>query len=80
MPLLICIEFIIEAQDHVQKFLSTAEDNRTNKRQVQNIMTCILNKLNLLMEISDTQAAAALFGLNANLCSEIFLYITATIT
>ena len=72
VPLLICIEFNIEAQDHVQKFPSTAEDSGTDKRQVQYIMTRILNKLNSLMEISDTQAAAALFGLNANLCSEIF--------
>ena len=33
-------------------------------------MTRILNKLNSLQEISDTQAAAAILGLTVSLCSE----------
>ena len=35
-------------------------------------MTRVLNKMNGLMEVSDTQAAAALLGMNAGVCSDIF--------
>ena len=35
-------------------------------------MTRILNKMNSLQEISDTQEVAAVLGLTVSLCSEIF--------
>ena len=66
------LDIVWEAMEHVKKYPSIAEDTGTKKRVVQHIMTRILNKLNSLMEISDTQAAAALLGLNVSLCSEIF--------
>ena len=37
-------------------------------------MTRVLNKLNSLMEISDTQAALALLGMGPTVCSDIFSY------
>jgi hypothetical protein len=37
-------------------------------------MTRVLNKLNSLMEISDTQAALALLGMGPTVCSETFSY------
>ena len=36
------------------------------------VMTRVLNKMNGLMEVSDTQAAAALLGMNTGVCSDIF--------
>ena len=45
-----------------------------NKNQVQlkYILTRVLNKLNSLMEISATQAAAGLLGFDAGQCSKNF--------
>jgi hypothetical protein len=37
-------------------------------------MTRVLNKLNSMMEISDTQAALALLGMGPTVCSDIFSY------
>ena len=65
-------DLLLEAQDYAEKYPSKAEDSPTNKRFVQFVMTRLLNKMNSLMEVSDTQAAAALLGMNAGICSEIF--------
>ena len=65
-------ELLLEAQDYTEQFPSTAEDSSTNKRFVQFLMARVLNKMNSLMEVSDTQAAAALLGMNAGLSSESF--------
>ena len=66
------LDIVWEAMEHVKKYPSVAEDTGTKKRVAQHIMTRILNKLNSLMEVSDTQAAAALLGLCVSLCSDIF--------
>lgn len=65
-------DLLLEAQDYAKKYPSTADDANTKKRFVQYVMTRVLNKLNSLMEVSDTQAAAALLGMNAGICSDIF--------
>ncbi len=66
------LDIVWEAMEHVKKYPSIAKDTGTKKRVTQHIMKRILNKLNSLMEISDTQAATALLDLNVSLCSEIF--------
>ena len=71
------LDVVLEAIDHAHEYPSTADDKDTDKRFVQYIMTRILNKLNSLQEISDTQAASALLGLNVGLCSEIFVTYNA---
>ena len=63
-------DLLLEAQDYAERFPSTAEDSSTNKRFVQHMLTRVLNKMNSLMEISDTQADAALLGMNAAIFSE----------
>ena len=62
------------AQDHALHYPSVADDAETPKRLVQFIMTKVLNKMNASMEISDTQAALALLGMGATVCSESFTY------
>ena len=60
------------AQDHAMQYPSSAEDADTSKRLVQFIVSRVLNKMNSSMEISDTQAALALLGMGASICSETF--------
>ncbi|KAL7549323.1 hypothetical protein ACHAWF_017111 [Thalassiosira exigua] len=71
------LDVVLEATEHAREYPSVAEDKETDKRFVQYVMTRILNKLNSLQEISDTQAASALLGLNVSLCSEIFVTYNA---
>ena len=66
-------DLLLEAQDYAKQYPSTAEDSSTDKRFVQYVLTRVLNKMNSLMEVSDTQAAAALLGLDAGMCSDIFI-------
>jgi hypothetical protein len=68
------LPLLAHAQNHVLQYPSVADDSDTTKRQVQYIVTRVLNKLNSLMEISDTQAALALLGMGPTVCSEIFSY------
>ena len=62
-----------KAREHAQKYPSTADDTGTAKRTLQHVLTRVLNKLNGLIEISDTQIAASLLGMGASLCSESFV-------
>ena len=66
-------DLLLEAQDYAKQYPSTAEDSSTDKRFVQHVLTRLLNKMNSLMEVSDTQAAAALLGMDAGMCSDIFI-------
>ena len=66
-------DILLEAQDYARKYPSTAEDSSTDKRFVQYVLTRVLNKMNSLMEVSDTQAAVALLGMDAGMCSDIFI-------
>ena len=70
-------DLLLEAQDYVERHPSRAEDSSTDQRFVRFVMTRVLNKMNSLMEVSDTQAAAALLGMEAGMCSEIFWVIDA---
>ncbi|KAL7549421.1 hypothetical protein ACHAWF_014405, partial [Thalassiosira exigua] len=49
-----------------------AENAGTNERFVHHVMTRVLDKINSLMEISDTQACYVLLGMTTGMCSDIF--------
>jgi hypothetical protein len=66
------LDLVFESLENVRVHPSVAIDTGTTKRFAQHVLTRILNLLNSLMEISDTQAAAALLGLIVLLSSEIF--------
>jgi hypothetical protein len=68
------LPLLAHAQNHALQYSSVADDSETTKRKVQYILTRVLNKLNSLMEISDTQAALALLGMGPTVCSDIFSY------
>ena len=54
---------------------STAPNAGEDVRTVQHWMTRVLNKLDMALEISDTQAAAALLGLKTELATEKFVLV-----
>lgn len=62
------------AKDHNDKYPSEASDSGTSKRTAQHLLTRTLNRLHLLMEVSDYQIAAALIGLPTEICTENFAY------
>ena len=68
------LPLILRAQEDVLLNPSVADDTGTDKRHVQHALTRTLNKLNSQMEVSDTQAAGALLGLDARITSELFSY------
>jgi hypothetical protein len=68
------LPLLAHAQNHALQYPSSADDAGTDTRLVQHIMTRVLNKLNSLMEISDTQAALALLGMGPTVCSDTFSY------
>ena len=68
-PLAESLYIVYEANEHAIKYPSIAKDTGSNSRFLQYVMTNILNRLGSLMELSDTQAAGALFGLNVSLSS-----------
>ena len=65
-------DLLVEASKHEMKYPSTAEDSSSTTRRVQYILTRVLNKLNNLIEVSDTQAVAGLVRFDAGQCSDIF--------
>ena len=65
-------ELLLHATEHCRKYPSIAENAGTNERFVHHVITRVLNKINSLIEVSDTQACYALLGMSAGLCSDIF--------
>lgn len=59
--------------EHTLVFPSIAEDTGTNKRRVQHTLTRAVNKMNNLVEVTDTQASASLLKMGASLCSDEFV-------
>jgi hypothetical protein len=66
------LPLMLKAQEDVLLHPSVAEDSGTQKRHVQHTLTRTLNMLNSQMEVSDTQAAGALLGLDARITTEAF--------
>jgi len=68
------LPILLKAYEHAQNFPSVAvEDTGTRKRTVQHCLTRAVNKLNSLVEVTDTQASGYLVGLSASVCSESFV-------
>ena len=71
-----CFTVLEKAIEHTQKYASTASDSGTQQRTTKHVLERTLNQLNLLMEISDYQAAAALIGLPTEITTDIFSYFS----
>jgi len=72
------LPILMKAQEDTIKYPSIADDRNTAKRHAQHTLTRALNKLNGLMEISDTQIGASLLQMNASLCSDSFVVCDTT--
>ena len=72
VDLIDALPLMLKAQEDVLLHPSVAEDSGTQKRHVQHTLTRTLNMLNSQMEVSDTQAAGALLGLDARITTEAF--------
>ena len=59
---------LLEAQGHAQNHPLRADDASIDEGLVQYVLTRVLNNMNSLMDISDTQAAVGLLGMNAGFC------------
>ena len=70
-----CLSLIYHAKINVDNYPSTADDTGTAERTATHFLTRILNRLSHLMQISDTQAAAYLDGLEAQLYSHDLWYV-----
>ena len=69
-----CLSVIRDSCQYVRDHPSIAEDTGTIVRGGKHFLQRILNSLNGLAEISDTQAAASLLGMASSNCSEDFAY------
>jgi hypothetical protein len=69
------------AQDKQREYPSIAEDAGTDKRDGAQFLQIILNKLNGISELGDTQAAAALLGMPAqeSTCRRTYVFIAAAL-
>jgi len=69
-----------KAREHAIQYPSIADDVNTapTKRYLQQVLTRLLNKLNSLIEVSDTQVASYLLGMGTSLCSETFVACDTT--
>ena len=69
------LTIVVRARKYIEQKQSEADDNGTIKRKTQFWLQRILHSLDGMSEIADTQAAAALLGLEAVTCSEILTLI-----
>ena len=72
------LPILMKAQEDTIKYPSIAEDRNTAKRHAQHILTRAVNKLNGLIEVSDTQIGASLLQMSASLCSDSFVVCNTT--
>ena len=76
-PLQHALMILNETVTYVEKFPSKADDSGSDKRTVQHILQRTLNKMMLLMELSDFQVAADLIDLPCIIRSEQYSYLDA---
>lgn len=67
------LPILLDAHDYALAHPSVAEDSGTNKRHAQHVLTRTVNKINTMVEVSDTQACVALLGMDAGIESESFV-------
>jgi len=72
------LPILLKAREDALKYPSIAEDSNTTKRHAQHVLTRAINKMNGLIEVSDTQIAASLLKMDASLCSESFVTCNTT--
>ena len=71
-----CLTVLSGAQEHIKKYPSKASDRHTSSiREVQHLLTRVLNQLNILQELSDYQVAASLLELPVEVSSDSYAYI-----
>ena len=71
-----CFTVLNQVTNHVKKHPSNADDSGTTRRTSMHVLQRTLNRLNLLMEVSDYQVAAALIGLPTEITTGIFTYFS----
>jgi energy-coupling factor transporter ATP-binding protein EcfA2 len=73
-PLLHSLTLLEDVIKDVKNHPSTAKDSGTLERTAKHILTRMINKINLKMELSEYQIAASLLGLPSVICSDSFVY------
>jgi hypothetical protein len=73
-PLMGCLTIIDHALTHLEKYKSTAADSGTQERTVKHLLTRVVNRIHLQMEISDYQVAASLLEVPSMIMSDKFAY------
>ena len=76
VPLEQCVTILGQAMKHIERYKSRAGDSGSNFRKSVHLMERCLNRMNLMMELSDYQIAAALLKLPSVISSEKFSYWT----
>jgi len=69
-PLMGCLSIIDHAIEHIKKYKSTASDSGARDRTVKHLLTRIINRIHLQIEMSDYQMAAALLDLPSMIYSD----------
>jgi hypothetical protein len=70
----VSLSVLKSAKDHIDRNPSKAGNSGETIRTAMHLLTRTLNRLNLMMEVSDYQISAALLGLPTELCTETFAY------
>jgi hypothetical protein len=70
-----CLSIIHNARKHIRAYPSVADDTGTTKRSAQHFLTRCVNQLSLLMEVSDTQAAAHVLGMKSMIVTDKFWFV-----
>jgi len=72
-----CLIALEQAQQHVEKYPSGANDSGTDKRYVQHMFARVVNELSRSIQLSDTQIALSLLNMGTELTSENYKYLGA---
>ena len=72
-----CLSALENAQRHIEKFPSVADDTGTDTRCVQHMFTKVLNDLCRSVELSDTQIALDLLNTGSEITSDSYQFFGA---
>ena len=73
-PLMGSLTIIDHAITHLGKYKSKAHDSGTTERTVKHLLTRVVNRIHLQMEISDYQVAASLLEIPSMIMSDKYAY------
>jgi hypothetical protein len=71
----VCLSVLKQARINIETYPSTAEDKNSTNRIAKHFVQYVLNRMDTLQEISDTQAAAALLGIQLGVSTDHFTWI-----